>query len=347
MRVLVVDYITYLGHRNFNKIHVEALSDIGCTIRLVGRKSAIESVDNRYNIFKLYFPEWITRKYHFYSISERIKNIVSLCWVKHQVDLSDYDVIIFLAYDILSVSFFRVKKNVILVNHNNISQLNSTFKRWLTRLLPSHYCNVALTRDSELFLNSLSLKNVCYVPHGYVKDTQNTKHPECLKEDDEFLLCPINGNYNATLVQSYFNSQEFNELLTKYNIKLVIKNCLLPNDEHENIIKLKTRISDEEYHYMMKNALAVILPYDINFKYRCSGMLYECIAANTPVIASKIDAMELYRGLIDIKLFDDVQSLIDCIKKTIGHPRKDIDKSIFEPNKYWQSLLSKMSNSNE
>lgn len=343
MRLLIIDYITYLGHRNFNKIHVESLIRLGHTIHVVGRNSALSSIDNNEKLKFTYLPGWSNRSFPVSSVSERLKNVALLFWIKRKFDFQDYDLVIFLAYDILSLCFHRSYTPTILINHNNVSQLGSRIKLYLTKHLSGNYTHVVLTEETRMQLRDLLGKDsVKYVPHGFVYDKGEAVKPKYLNEGERFIFCPINSNYNAEQVTNLFSSSGFLELLEKENLLLVTKSNLVGSVKFQHIVSLSKRIPEEEYRYLLRNAVAVILPYSNAFKYRCSGILFECISANTPVIATQIEALDMYRDLIQIKFFRNVSEFVDNIRYFLNTTRTKVDNTVFVPDNYWEQILNEI-----
>lgn len=341
MKVLVIDYITYFGHRNFNKIHVEAFSDTGCTIELVGRESAIELIEDLSCISKSFLPKWTLKKYPLSFISERVKNIVSLLWIKRKYDLSDFDLIIFLAYDILSISLFRVRNKVLLINHNNVSQLSNSFKRLLTRQLPLHYGHVVLTKDSEEYLKGLMIKNVYYVPHGYVETPKNVKKTPYLKSGQRFLFIPVNRWYNSKIIAEIICSEKVKAILAEADIIILLKKKLYDGVAERNFIFLDNNIPDEEYNYLMSKALSVVLPYSEDFQYRSSGILFESVASNIPIISTGISSMLQYKDMLSIFFFTNAEEFGDCVRIISMSRFEKKDTRFLKPVQYWQNIIEK------
>ena len=117
-KILVIDYLTYEGHRNFNKIHVECLEELGCSLHVVGRKSALDIIKKSNSISFTFFPKWMSKPYPVKAISERIKNIISLIWIKNHFNFEEFDFVIFLIYDVLTLSFLKISGPVLIINHN-------------------------------------------------------------------------------------------------------------------------------------------------------------------------------------------------------------------------------------
>ena len=340
MRILVIDYLTYLGHRNFNKIHIESLLKTGIDMHVIGRRQAMSLIEPSDRLKVSFLPEWASKSFPLKSLSERIKNVAELYWIKRNFDIEQYDAIVFLAYDVLSLCTFRTNRPTFVINHNNVSQLKNIMKLCLTRRLPLNYKHIVLSKDSEEELIRLIPKrSVNFVPHGFLRDNGVTIKPLYLKEDEKFLFCPVNGNYDVDFVKSLFSSTQILNFLSDNNIKLVAKEKLFVNSQNCQIISIKGRIPEEEYRYYLGNALAVILPYSKDFKYRCSGILYECISVNTPVIASQIETLDMYRDLIQIKFFRNVSEFIDNIQYFLNSTRSKVDNTIFVPDNYWEQIL--------
>ena len=98
-------------------------------------------------------------------------------------------------------------------------------------------------------------------------------------------------------------------------------------------------LDNEEYNYMLSKSKAVILPYGAGFKYRCSGIMFECVARKTPIIASRIDALEAFKGEINISFFSNKDELITAINNLSVIPLFNYDTNIFNPKKYWEKVL--------
>ena len=340
MKILTIDYITYYGHRNFNKIHVSSLCNLGHNLTLIARKTAIDVLDESNCLKKYNLPEWSTKPYPFASISERIKGIILLFWIRLNFKLSEYDAILFLSYDVMSLYFFRTQTPTFLINHNNVAQLNKLIKYKLTKWLPSNYEHVVLTLDSKERLEEILRKEVYYVPHGFVDPSLKMNKPSFLDKNEAFLFCPVNRWYDKELITSVIESKNVNDYLKKNNIKLVLKQKLYSGEKKEVIVLINNNIQEDEYYYMMKNALAVILPYNDEFKYRSSGIMFECVAFDEPIIASSIPAIKTYDGMLKISFFKEPEDFVKCIEKVQNGNFSATDNTNFIPDLFWNRILN-------
>lgn len=342
MKLLLVDYISYPGHRNFNKIHIESLLELGHEIHLVGRRGQFDDIENNNNISISQIPDCFFNSLPFYAVTFRLQGIAALLWVKKHIQISSYDAIIVLTYDILSVIAFRSKKPVILINHNNVSQLWSKIKLFITRKLPDNYIHVTLNQDMEARLKELFPdKRVYHVPHGICAPSEKLIKPTICSEDDKFLFCPINRNFDRQFVKGLFENSSFVNYLREHNLRLFVKeqlgvcNC-------DVIINAPKSMIVEQYNYMIQKAVAVILPYGENFKYRCSGIFFECVARHTPIIATQLNAMAIYNNDVNMRMFTTPPELITSIEYYLKNKLNTTDLSAFNPTIYWERILSKL-----
>jgi len=343
MKLLVLDYISYSGHKNFNKVHIESLIRLGVDVELMGRKGQFDNIDN-VDMFKVYnMPEWLFKNYPLPSISFRLQGIASLIWVKKHIKCREYDAILVLTYDILSLFTFRISNTVILVNHNNVPQLWSKVKYNFTKWLPKDYIHIALNEEMEQRLKLLfPLKSVFHVPHGICPPSLALEKPTFIKSSDSFLFCPVNRNYDGVFVTELFENKSFLDFLEKKKLFLLVKDNVKITVASKNIIKVSSSLPLAEYNYLLQNSVAVILPYDKQFKYRCSGIFFECVARQKPIIATEIDAMKIYQQNVDMRLFSTADELIIAIDYYLNNKAQEGNLSVFNPQAYWDVVIKSL-----
>lgn len=340
MRILVIDYISYPGHQIFNKIHIDALAEMGFELHLVGREGQFNNIDIRENISVSKIPERYYKTNIIPAVSFRIQGIRTLLWIKRHIDYKDYEAVIFLTYDILSLFIFHIRQKTYLINHNNVSQLWSRVKLYFTRNLPHNYIHIALNIDMENRLKELLPHRAVYhVPHGICSPSSNVVRPHFFKSDGIFLFCPINRNFDISFITSVFESDELIEYLRKKNLPLYVKASLGIRCKHPLIRLVPSDINAAEYNYMVQQAAVVILPYNNDFKYRCSGIFFECVASNTPIVTTKLDSMAIYKQDVNMKMFSNVVELINAIDFYLNNNRSSNNLNAFNPILYWDVVL--------
>lgn len=340
MNILVIDYISLRGHRNFNKIHIESLLRLGHSLHLVGREGQFDNIEQSSNVRITNIPDWMFKHHAIGQLTERINGIIRLWWIKFYVKPKRYDDTIFLVYDILSLFFYRDVCKTYLVNHNNVSQLLNRVKYWLTKHLPSNYTHVTLNEEMELRLKELlPSREVKMVPHGICPPSDLISRPPFVSDKQQFLFCPINRNYDISFVKRLFESRELVDFLNANDIVLYLKESMPVSVERDKVIKIEDRIDLSFYNYLLKECVVVILPYSEQFKYRSSGILFECVARNKPILANDIEAMTIYKEKVEMRLFNDTIGLVDGIKHYIDNPEVLNNIELFNPDSYWSNVI--------
>ena len=342
MKLLLLDYISYSGHKNFNKIHINALLSLGHELCLYGKRGQFDNIEK--SMVDIYdIPDCFFKDYPITPVSFRLRCIATLNWLKRHIIWENYDVVVFLTYDILSIFTFEIKQKTILINHNNVSQLWSCIKRFLTRRLPPNYIHVALNKEMENRLKELfPLRDVYHVPHGLCPPSDEIKKPSFISVGEKFVFCPINNNFDKQFVKKIFEDRVLYEFLKETGITLCLKESLGVCSDENVIKKVPGTMDYGEYNYMLQNAIAVLLPYGEVFKYRCSGIFFECVARNTPIITTQLNAMAIYINIVNMRMFTGVDSLIDALKYYIQNDNVSQNTEEFSPKGYWEKIFNEM-----
>ena len=339
MRILVIDYLSPNGHENFDKIHIEALVNLGHNLTLVGKKGQFDKVENKDKINIEVLPPWAFKQTVILnSLFSRLIGITTLLYIMFRYSGKKYDFTLFLCYDILSLFFFRTRSRVVLIDHNNIGQLDNKIKFSLTNWY-NEEMHVCLNEHMQQRLSLLLPKHrIEHVPHGLIEAYSGSVKPEYIHDNERFLFCPVNRNFNHKIISNLLKSNKVKDYLKAQNIVLYTK----PIDglsESDFIHILNNRIPDCEYYYLIRNSIAVLLPYTVEFKYRCSGIFFECITNDASVLIWDNQSFSSYTNITDMYSFDDAESLIQSIDQCILNGKRMFDKNIFSPTEYWHNIL--------
>ena len=345
MKILMLDYLSYGAHKNFNKIHIEALIKSGCSLHLVGGKKQFDNIIKNPAIQIDEIPGFLTPTTKHSPIFLRFVYIICLLWLRCKYNVCKYDVIVIPTYDPMSIWVYRTSKKLVLITHD-VHYLENKIKYYAVNSLPAHYIHVGLSVEMVEKMKSLyPHKRIQYIPHGLcpISECDKLVKPQILNNiNNEYLFCPINNKYEIDFIHALFTSPILINYLEKNNLILIIKKKLFQDNKSPRIVTIENDLSKPEYDYLIQNALVVILPYEYNYKYRCSGILFECVMRDTPVLATNIQAMSIYKEKINLKLFDSVLSLIDGVNLFRNGRKKVVDKDYFDPYKYWQKTLDEL-----
>lgn len=334
MNILVVDYLGEKGHRKFNKIHFEALECLGHTLFYVGRDGQFPGLITKQN--HIIIPEHFYKKRIWSSLTARLAMIRCILWVRKRINFN-YDCIIVPTYDVFSVWAIYSNKPLIIINHNNVGQLNNYIKRFITKIVTSRAIHIVLNKDMERRLKTILPRGeIFYIPHGYCP-IGTAQKPAFVKDNDQFIFCPINRNYDPSFTDSLFTSQEWVELLKDYGLKMYVKKGIV-GESNDRVHVIESNLLPEEYEYLMQYSSCVVLPYNEQFRYRCSGIFFECIAADKPIVVSDIEAFKEYQSIDGTYFFSGLQALTNCIKESLVHKPKR-NKVSFLPGPYWDLLF--------
>ena len=344
MKILIIDYLSYKAHQNFNKIHFDALVKMGHSLHLVGREGQFDNMKECNKVIISRLPEFFFRKFSFSfaSLVYRIIYVMCLLWVRTHFRFNNYDAIIVPTYDPMSIFALRTCKKTILITHD-AHYLDNRVKLFFLKQTPKHYIHIGLSEEMTFHIQELlPNRKVFHVPHGLCQPPVQMKKPDFIKKGEKFLFCPVNSLYNKEFVNGMLNDDILNNYLKNNNIKIYVKKQLVMNNNSDNIIRIDNMLTKEEYDYMIKYSKAVIIPYYKEYKYRCSGIMFECVACDTPVLATRLSAWTYLEKIINIQMFENTQQLINGIdyyeKKGVAH----VDKSYFNPISYWSSVFEKM-----
>lgn len=344
MKILVIDYISFEAHQNFNKIHLEAFLRMGHSLHLVGNKGQFDNIDKSDRIEISTIPYCFSRAYPFPQVTTRLKFIICLWWLQFRYHLKDYDLIVFPTYEPLSIHAFRTKYPVVLITHDG-HYLDNKVKLRALKSTPRHYLHICLNRGMESHVRSLlPRRKVMYVPHGICPPSLALSMPSNINEGDLFLFCPVNAKYKREFVEGILNNPVLKSYLEANKIKLYVKKQLVTTCTNGSVVTIENNISKPEYDYMIQNALAVILPYDKEYMFRCSGIMFECVSRNTPVLTTRLAAMKEYEDMINLFMFDDVYSLISEVDFIRHSTLKKVDMAVFDPLPYWKIVFDVVNN---
>lgn len=337
MKILVIDYLSYSNHQRFNKLHIDTLKSMGHSLSLVGRKGHFNScsniVDEIVNIPDKYYKNFPCR-----PVSIRLSSIGALLWIRRNIDLRQFDVILFLAYDIMSLWTFRTSKITLLMNHNNVGQLDSKVKLYLTQKLPKNYQHIALNPEMTDRLKELEPQRaVTYIPHGLIDSVGESN--SSFKKDEIYFVCPINRNFDYDFCKKIFDSKQLHGYLGEKNLKLYIKQHLPYSGLCESIQILDNNMPYDDYVNLLRGAKGVILPYGVDFRYRCSGIFFECVLYDVPIIARDISAFRYYKEGNNLFLFHDEDTLIKSMSDCLEGKVTSFNKDSLKPFNYWEKLI--------
>ncbi|MEK4293551.1 hypothetical protein [Paenibacillus sp. FSL R5-0914] len=322
MRILFIDLMSPIGHKNYNYGILRALGEFD-EVDLLIRENYLDLHDKHLNINDIsyipdkYIPEMIISEYNnlaLFKIGYRIRQFQCLKWIKKNFKLEKYDLIFFSSVDIISFSIATrfLKQRCVFVDHA-ISDINySLLKRIAWKNLSKKLELIVLEPYiKEYMINEVGIRNkVWIIPHPLPK-IQVKKNFDSLKDESKIIFAPSLSN-DENFIRSIINCHE--EI--PENTKIIFKS------KHFEV-KLKkievynSRITDEEYFDTMAKSSYILLPYDDKYNFKTSGILFEAAEMNLPILLQTNNTLKYYADSYPDKIvtFNNVKDLLEILNR--------------------------------
>lgn len=296
MKILFVDILSPIGHKNYNYKIIELLSSY-CEIDTAFKENylsdfseASEYINNMYDIPNEYFPNELTRKNKkLYKLIYRINLFKAMNWINKLSEKNNYDLILFGGVEIVSfcLSTLRLKGRYVFIDHGVAYIVTNKVKRFFWKHLNKNIEAIAMEDYIQNYLIShVNIKNKVWL----------LKHP--LPNIDMEKIKAIQVSKKLIFAPSGSNDEEFISYLIYNNIMLkdykVIIKSKKQNFENENLVVFNKRITDEDYYGIMAACDFVLLPYDLNYNNRVSGVFFEAVALNKSCLVNTHNTLKYY-----------------------------------------------------
>lgn len=297
--MLYIDQLCLGGHINFNNIYIEALYDHKITIDFAlkaGYESNLNLLTDTtvFHIPEKYFKETNNKILYRYNLYRILK------YTMRNINLDNYDFILFSSFEEISLFLAHFKKPLILVHHNNIRSLDNIIKKYFYETIINKNINIVFQQTIKNIFNSLGVKTTYVVKHGYPKKLDKSLY-DCksfLSDIDinnykNIIFSPSSSSGDRLFILELLKDNIFQKFLHKNNILFVIRGDYQINNSN-NIKVINSFLSISEYEYLFLNSDIIIINYPKSFKHRTSGVFWECVANDKLCLLSGIDAFASY-----------------------------------------------------
>ncbi|WP_312342370.1 hypothetical protein [Chryseobacterium binzhouense] len=307
-KILYIDVICADGHINFNKIYINSLIESNEDVKLILKKGYANKMgfNSKFVLFEL--PEFLFYDFKKIRFFNRLMMTISLMYINIRILFKNYSNIYIGSYEEISFfcSFFG--KKTILINHNNISGLSNSLKRFFFIKLSKKHTMLVFNNQIRDYLYELNIKNVIVKPHGLPEVFSKNIITPIRKHSERIIFLPSHNSIDVNFIDDAFNNEMLLSLLKEYNFKIVKKGGTVYKDS--NIVTIDKVLGYEEYKSILLESDIILLPYPSTFKYRVSGILHECFVNDKLCLLSNIDAFRVYEGNFNYNpFFSDVNDL--------------------------------------
>lgn len=296
-KILYVDPLCYKAHSYYNKRNIELLCDL-CDLDVLFIDGYINTEGLNIHeslIYKTqlkYFPEHnFVKNYLLKRIVHKIGIIKIMNEIKQIIKGRKYDYVIFSCCDIIAfaMTMKHVKQNMAVVHHGifrvNESNVVMHFFKKTNRM-----AQFVVFEDfiKDYLIDNVKIKNEVKVLHhpiccDNIINESNIKDSKTIE-----LFAPSHAN-SEMIVEAIVNGFD----CIKNKVELCIRGN---NDCITDSLKMYSTmyISREEYVSRFANADYIVVPYDKNYNYRVSGVLFDAFVRKKRVILFGGNTLKYY-----------------------------------------------------
>lgn len=247
-----------------------------------------------------------------------------------------FDKIIVLGYDPV-MFFFMYKKlislgKVYIVEHHQLDEVNqSNWKDKLWNLYKDKVDHIVLDESIVVPVSenyNIPKDKIHVFPWPYTLDSL------CLKNNvDKVMVLGISNSNDAKQLAELVDYERETGVLEQNNIELIIRKKEGLNIAGINSIReIGGYLSDDEFYQLYKECDIVLMPFPLNFEFRCSGTLIDALSAGKKVISSEILESKAYEKLFPeiCKTYKDIKMLCDKVKELKETDLEGAIKRFFE-----------------
>lgn len=285
MKVLYIDFMSHIGHKEWNTKLINLLSDFSQVDVCVSdgyfdgyhiNNTGLYSIPAKY-ISKRVLKNNLLNV--FQKLLLRIYCWKELKWIFTQLPVERYDVILFSSIEIIAFALFtkKTKYNIAFIDHgiNEIWESRIKYRAWrylnpkITVIVFEDYIKKSLAKKT-------GIKNRIVTVHHTLTDIYIA--PENENREEICFLGP-SGSNDIKFIEFIMDSKE--QIPRNCSIKL--KNTLYKINQARLILYL-SRTENEKYYSEIINSDYILIPYGETFNYKVSGVLFDALSLRRKAI---------------------------------------------------------------
>lgn len=327
-KILFIDVYCPNGHINLNKNFINQFNNLGYELDFVLKKGYNNNIGINEDSLIWSVPNFFYKGKS--PIVVRFNLFIMLLLLRSKVNTRKYDYVFFSSYDEISLWFSGFSGNFILVNHSNIVGLENPLKRFFIKKLAKSSINIVFADFikvaaekyglENLKVQQIGLSNAYYIDRKKQQQILLGISEKLINKDlNAIIFVPTGQKYGDSFIKKIIDSTIFTKFLQREKILLVIKDKNIESS-NENILVLKTYISNEEYQSLFLASTLILLSYPKSFKYRISAVLFESFSSKKACLLSEIEGFTSYSNYFNYNPFySDIESLISRIEDYFIH----------------------------
>jgi hypothetical protein len=218
------------------------------------------------------------------------------------------------------VSFFKVlRKNTLIVFDTLTKQHIDPNEEYMIEVIPH-----GISSGDSFKGHSLSLEDL----NGKFKN----------RRFEKVIFSPSSNSSDRAYVQKLITNLNFINYLKHNKILLIVKGTFMSNEDE--ILVIDWHMTNKEYNTLFFNSDIILIAYKNTFKYRVSGVLFECFAFNKPCLVRRNNMLFPYLNYFTYNpYFDSYLGLMDSIE-TILNKKDAYYKNVEELQPNFKNLIN-------
>lgn len=312
-KVIYINYMKQLGHLHFDQIQIDALVAQGYDVKLVMHQEIALQLPYPKEMYALVLPSWTdTDSKHSWMV--RLHFLLTLLWIKFHIDESHFDHCVVSNIDEVSMGLCPLRRGMHLMCHGSAQGFGQKLKTFFLRKLSRRNTFLVFNDDMQQPFLQHGITSVKIISHGCLPAF---KESTTLKESQ--------GSYNSAskpcvIFQASSKSDDrfwemicapkMDQALRERNVLLILRGTNAPDSSFRNfsfgsIKVIPNYLSGEAYRQAFAKADIILLAYPPSFRYQVSGVSYECIANQKPLLAWRNPALSYCKDFYSYDPFFD------------------------------------------
>lgn len=326
MKILLVDLISPKGHVNYDKGVLRCLQPLG-DVDFCAYSKLCNSIPANYYTNLVPYPnelyvEDLSKSQNglFFKISWRY-NLIK--FIKSVISRSSYDFVVFSSIEIISFSLatklYKVS-NVAFIDHGIGKIFESIVPYFFYKYVLDSQVKMLVMEDyiAEKIRNRHIFFNIFTVKHPLpIFSKANNKG--C--KSPAIVFAP-SGNNSSGFIQQLIEES----LNIPDGIKIIIKS-IGQSYENEKLSVYNGELSQTDYENYIKNSSYILIPYESNYNYRISAIIFEAIQMRKKILLLNNNTLR-YNALLYPGLFETFNDINGFLK--INFNNRELDKKDFD-----------------
>lgn len=327
--LLYIDPFCEYGHNNLNRVYINSFMELGINVHLVLKEGHVQELQLPEELVRLAIPFRYFRG-DLGKLGNRFYLLKILLYIKSRIDFRNYDYVFFSGYEEISLYLSGIKGRLILVNHANVSGLDSYIKRMFIKLISNsaHITHIVFAQYIKDRFAEFGISNVLVKPLGLSEPYEINRNikESILRSIDERIVsnkfkyrifAPSGSKYGSDFIEKQITDINFISFLEQNKILLIIK------DEHlfsnsSNVLVLNNFLSISQYQALFLESDIILICYPETFNYRVSAIFFESLSNNKVCLLSDIEAFRVFESHFNYNpYFNNVHQFMKVVTEFI------------------------------